>query len=90
MLCMVYLILQVNQDIIDKHNHELIELKHEYRIHQVHEVGKSFVSSKDMTKYSYKPYLVEKAILGMSSDLIFIWWWPDLKSILENIFAFTN
>ena len=30
----------------------------------------AFVSPKDMTKYSYRPYLVEKAILGMSSDLI--------------------
>ena len=26
MLCMICLILRVNQDIIDKHNHELVEL----------------------------------------------------------------
>ena len=41
MLYMIYLILRVNQDIIDKHDHELVELGHEYRIHQVHEVGRS-------------------------------------------------
>ena len=54
MLYMVCLIFRVNQDIIDKHNHELVSLK-------------------GMTKYSYKPYLVEKAILGTSSGLILIW-----------------
>jgi hypothetical protein len=27
----------------------------------------AFVNSKDMTRYSYNPYLVEKAVLGMSS-----------------------
>jgi hypothetical protein len=32
----------------------------------------AFVSPKDMTRYSYKPYLVEKAILGISSSLILI------------------
>ena len=46
MLCMVCLILRINQDIIDKHNHELAELEHEYRIHQIHEVGRSICQSK--------------------------------------------
>jgi hypothetical protein len=32
----------------------------------------AFVRPKDMTRYSYKPYLVEKAILGISSGLILI------------------
>jgi hypothetical protein len=32
----------------------------------------AFVSPKDMKKYSYKPYLVEKAVFGISSGLILI------------------
>ena len=46
MLYMVCLILQINQDIIDKQNHKLIEFGHEYQIHQVHEVGRSIRQSK--------------------------------------------
>jgi hypothetical protein len=32
----------------------------------------AFVRPNNMTRYSYKPYLVEKAILGISSYLILI------------------
>jgi hypothetical protein len=32
----------------------------------------AFVRPNDMTRYSYKPYLVEKVILGISSGLILI------------------
>jgi negative regulator of sigma E activity len=32
----------------------------------------AFVRPKDMTRYSYRPYLVEKVVLGMSSSLILI------------------
>jgi len=32
----------------------------------------AFVSPKDMTKYSYRPYLVEKAVFGISFGLILI------------------
>jgi hypothetical protein len=31
------------------------------------------VRPKDITRYSYNPYLVEKAVFGMSLGLIFIW-----------------
>ena len=50
----------------------------------------AFVKPKDMTRYSYNPYLVEKAVLGISYGLMFIWWYPDLKSILENTLALDN
>jgi hypothetical protein len=33
----------------------------------------ALVSSKDMTRYSYNPYMVEKAVFGMSSGQILIW-----------------
>jgi hypothetical protein len=32
----------------------------------------AFVRPNNMTRYSYKPYLVEKAVLGISSGLILI------------------
>jgi hypothetical protein len=31
-----------------------------------------FVKPKDITRYSYNPYLVEKAVFGTSCGLIFI------------------
>jgi hypothetical protein len=33
----------------------------------------ALVSPTDITRYSYNPYLVEKAVLGMSHGLILIW-----------------
>jgi hypothetical protein len=33
----------------------------------------AFVRPKDMARYSYNPYLVEKAVFGMSCGWIFIW-----------------
>jgi hypothetical protein len=50
----------------------------------------AFVRPKDMTRYSYNPYLVKNAVLGISCGLILIWWYPDLKSILENTLAFDS
>jgi hypothetical protein len=32
----------------------------------------AFVRPKDMTRYSYKPYLVEKVVLGISFSLSLI------------------
>jgi hypothetical protein len=32
----------------------------------------AFVRPKDMTRYSYKPYLVENVVLGISCGLILI------------------
>jgi hypothetical protein len=49
-----------------------------------------FVKPKDMTRYSYNPYIVENTIFGISWDLILIWWYPNLRSILENTLAFAN
>jgi hypothetical protein len=33
----------------------------------------AFVRPKDMTRYSYNPYLVEKVVFGISCGWIFIW-----------------
>jgi hypothetical protein len=34
----------------------------------------ALVKLNDMTKYSYRPYLVMKAVFKISSGRIFIWW----------------
>jgi hypothetical protein len=33
----------------------------------------ALVSPNDITRYSYSPYLVEKAVFGISQGLILIW-----------------
>jgi hypothetical protein len=38
MFSVIFLILRINQDIIYKYHHELVQFGHEHRIHQVHEV----------------------------------------------------
>jgi hypothetical protein len=52
--------------------------------------ARALIKPKDMTRYSYNTYLVEKVVLGMSCGPIMIWWYPYLKSILENTLAFDN
>jgi hypothetical protein len=37
-----------------------------------------------MTKYSWCPKWVEKAVFWMSASCILIWWYPNLRSNLEN------
>jgi hypothetical protein len=38
---MIFLILGINKDVINKNHNELIEFGHEYRIHEIYEVGRS-------------------------------------------------
>jgi hypothetical protein len=40
-LSMIFLILGINKDVINKNHEELFKLGHEYRIHEIHEVGRS-------------------------------------------------
>jgi hypothetical protein len=47
----------------------------------------AFVNPKGITKYLYRPYLVVKAVLGISLTQILIWFLPEWKSILENTYA---
>ena len=73
MLCMIYLILQVNQDIIDKHDHKLVELGHEYQIHQIHEVGRSICQSKRHDQILIQAVPSGESFFGTPSGLILIW-----------------
>jgi hypothetical protein len=40
-LSMMFLILGINKDVINKNHNELVKIGHEYRIHKIHEVGRS-------------------------------------------------
>jgi len=37
---MVFLILGINKDVINENHDKLVELRHEYRVHEVHEVSR--------------------------------------------------
>jgi hypothetical protein len=40
-LSMIFLILGMNKDVINKNHNELVKFGHEYRIHEIDEVGRS-------------------------------------------------
>jgi hypothetical protein len=44
----------------------------------------ALVSPKNMTNHSYKSYLALKIVFHSSPSFILIWWYPFLRSILEN------
>jgi hypothetical protein len=46
MLLMLFFILGVDQDVIDEDHDELVQLRHEYGVHQVHEMCRSIGESK--------------------------------------------
>jgi hypothetical protein len=46
MLLMLFLILGVDQDVINEDHDKLVHLRHEYGVHQVHEKCRSFGESK--------------------------------------------
>jgi hypothetical protein len=45
-LSMIFLILGINKDVINKNHNELVKFGHEYRIHEIHEVGTSICEPK--------------------------------------------
>jgi hypothetical protein len=45
-LSMIFLILGINKDVINKNYNELVKFGHEYRIHEIHEVGRSIYETK--------------------------------------------
>jgi hypothetical protein len=46
MLLMLFLILRVDQDVINEYLDELVQLRHEYEVHLVHEMCRSIGESK--------------------------------------------
>ncbi|KAK4706538.1 hypothetical protein R3W88_033905 [Solanum pinnatisectum] len=51
MICMFFLILRVNEDIINKDNNEQVQILREHFVHQIHESCKSIGLSK---RHNYK------------------------------------
>src|SRR6185312_16380255 len=45
-LSMVFLILGIDKDVINENHDELVKLRHEYRVHEIHEVGRSICETK--------------------------------------------
>jgi hypothetical protein len=41
MLCMLFFALGIDQDIINEYHYKLVQLQHEYKVHQVHEMYRS-------------------------------------------------
>jgi hypothetical protein len=46
MLCMIFSILGVDQDVINEDHDKLVQLRYEYGVHQVHEICKSIGEPK--------------------------------------------
>jgi len=43
---MVLFILGINEDVVDENHDELVKLRHEYRIHEIHEIDRSICETK--------------------------------------------
>jgi negative regulator of sigma E activity len=71
MLGMLFFILRIDEYIINEHHHKLILGMNTEFIRYMKCAG-AFVNPKDMTRYSYSLYLVEKAVLCISSGQILI------------------
>jgi hypothetical protein len=63
----------INENVINKDYHELIQVLHEHLVHQVHEESGGIGKSKRHNVHSNNPYRVVKAVLGISSSLILNW-----------------
>jgi hypothetical protein len=46
MSCMIFFTRGIDQDIVNKHHNKLVKLRHEYGVHQVHEMCKGIGESK--------------------------------------------
>jgi hypothetical protein len=47
--------LQPDQDVINEYHDKLVQLRHEYRVHQVHEMGRSIGESKRHNQILIQP-----------------------------------
>ena len=68
---MFLLTLGVYQDIINEHHNKLIQKVHKHFIMFMKYAG-ALVKANGITVYSYIPYLVVKAVFGISNSLTFI------------------
>jgi hypothetical protein len=73
MFLMITITLGITKNIVDESHDKSVQILHEHLIHQIHKIGGALVSPNGITVNSYKPYQVEKVVLGISDGLIFIW-----------------
>ena len=66
MVSMFFFILRIYKDVINEHDDELVQFRHEYRIHQVHKVCRSICQPKGQDK------IFEQAITSRESCLRYI------------------
>jgi hypothetical protein len=45
-LCMLFLIFGIYQDVVNENRNELVKFGHEYRIHEIHEVDRSICETE--------------------------------------------
>ena len=62
MLSMLFLVLGVYQGIINEHHYKLVQLGIKTEFMRYMKNAGALVRPKDMTRYSYNPYLVEKVV----------------------------
>jgi hypothetical protein len=43
---MIFFTIGIDQDVVNEDNHKLVQLRHEYRVHQVHEICRSIGTPK--------------------------------------------
>jgi hypothetical protein len=55
MLLMLFFILRVDQDVINEYHDKLVQLRHEYGVHQVHEMCMSIGESKRHNQILIQP-----------------------------------
>jgi hypothetical protein len=69
---MLFFILGIDQYVVNEDHDKLVQLRHEYGVHQVHKMCRSIGESKRHNQILINPYLEEKAVLGTSSRRILI------------------
>jgi hypothetical protein len=67
-LCMLFFILGVDQDVVNEGHNKLVQLQHEYKVHQVHEMCRSVGESKRHNQILVQP------IPGGESSLRNVFW----------------
>jgi hypothetical protein len=69
---MIFLSFGVYQNIVNEDHDEFVELWHKTEFIRYMKYAGALVSPKYITRYSYSPYLVEKAVFEISLGLILI------------------
>jgi hypothetical protein len=72
MFGMFFLIFGIDEDIIDEDHYEFVELRHKYRVHEVHEVGWGIREAKGHYQELIKTITSGESGLGMSQGQILI------------------